>query len=92
MEGEKYRAESVWAPTWARLERKILALKEKVDIEVRRQESRGDQPRDMRRKSRAIEPLASFTERGDLEWNENLVKRLKTLGKPATGQANAGRS
>ena len=66
-EGEEYAEHKIWAPTWIRFERKVLALKEKVDIEVRRSESRGEPVRDMTRKSKPVEPMASFTETGDLE-------------------------
>ena len=40
-EGEKYAENKVWAPTWIRFERKVLTLKEKVDIEVRWSVGRG---------------------------------------------------
>ena len=41
--GEKFSAhEKVWAPAWMRFEKKVLAHKEKVDIEVRRSVSRGE--------------------------------------------------
>ena len=35
----------------------------------------------MRKKSRPMEPFASYSEEGDLMWNECLVKRVKELGK-----------
>ena len=56
----------MWAPSWKRIEKKVLALKEKVDIEVRRSEGRGEEVKDMRRKSKPVEPIAEFTESGDL--------------------------
>ena len=40
-EGEKYAEHKVWPPTWIRFQRKVLALKEKMDIEVRRSVHRG---------------------------------------------------
>ena len=90
-EGEEYAEHRIWAPTWIRFERKVLALKEKVDIEVRRSESRGEPVRDMTRKSKPVEPIASFTETGDLEWNEDLVSRIKELGKLRKGGDTGGR-
>ena len=76
-EGEKYEEHKVWAPTWIRFERKVLALKEKVDIEVRRSVGRGEKIRNVTRKSEPVEPLAEFTEEGDLILNDDLVKEIK---------------
>lgn len=53
----------------ARLEKKMLALKYKVGEVVRRAESRGDQVPDMRKRSKCVAPLASFSMEGDLKWN-----------------------
>ena len=66
-QGEKYAEHKIWAPTWIRFEKKVLTLKEKVDIEVRRSVGRGEKIRDMekvymRRKSRPVEPFAEFAE------------------------------
>ena len=90
-EGEKFSAHKVWAPAWIRFEKKVLAHKEKVDMEVRRSVSRGEKIRDMRKKSRPIEPFASYSEEGDLTWNESLVKRVKELGKLSRGSGTGGR-
>ena len=89
-EGEKYAEHKVWAPTWIRFEKKVLALKEKVDIEVRRSESRGEPIRNMTKKSKSVEPLARFTEDGDLVWNKDLVEKIKKLSKPSTGGRAGG--
>ena len=56
LEGEKFDETQVWAPAWARLERKVLALKYKVGEVVRRAESRGDQVPDMRKRSVCVAP------------------------------------
>ena len=45
------------APHWIRFERKVLALKEKVDIEVRRSVGRGEPTRNMQKKSKPVKPL-----------------------------------
>ena len=90
IEGEKYAEHKVWAPSWKRIEKKVLALKEKVDIEVRRSEGRGEEVKDMRRKSKPVEPIAEFTESGDLVWNEDLVNEIKKLCKPSTGGRAGG--
>ena len=89
-EGEKFAEHKVWAPSWKRIEKKVLALKEKVDIEVRRSEGRGEEVKDMRRKSKPVEPIAEFTESGDLVWNEDLVNEIKKLCKPSTGGRAGG--
>ena len=86
LEGEKYAEEKIWAPAWIRFERKVLALKEKVDMARRRAEGRGEKPRDMSGKTKHVEPLASFTEHGELKWNEQLVKAIKEKGKLNSGQ------
>ena len=52
-EGEKYAEHKVWI----RFERKVLALKEKVDIEVCRSVGRGEPTRNMQKKSKPVEPL-----------------------------------
>ena len=43
LEGERFDTTQVWAPAWARLEKKTLALKFKVNEIKRRAESRGEQ-------------------------------------------------
>ena len=37
-------------------------------------------------KTKHVEPLASFTEKGELKWNEQLVRTIKEKGKLNTGQ------
>ena len=86
MEGEKYDEAKIWAPAWIRFERKVLALKEKVDIACRRARGRGEEPRDKSSKTKHVTPLASFTEDGALKWNGELVKAIKDEGKLSTGQ------
>ena len=66
LEGEKYSERDVWAAAWTRMERKMAALKTRVDEDVRRAEARGDEPKDMTKRSRPMEPLvhvASFDKR-----------------------------
>ena len=36
-----------------------------------------------------MEPFASYSEEGDLMWNECLVKRVKELGKLSRGSGTA---
>ena len=79
LEGEKFDETQVWAPAWARLERKVLALKYKVGEVVRRAESRGDQVPDMRKRSVCVAPLASFGIGGEFRWNDELVKKIKSF-------------
>ena len=81
----------MWAPAWARLEKKVLALKVKVDEVKRRAESRGEEPPDLRKRGKAAEPIASFTAEGELKWNEGVVKRLKELSKAKKSNAAGGR-
>ena len=73
------KVHEVWQATWARLESKILAKKESVRSEILRADSRGDEPPCMKRKSTAFAPLAKFTPEGELEWNDELVNKIKTL-------------
>ena len=77
LEGETYDEKAVWGPAWARMERKILALKTKVDEDVRRCEARGEQPRDMSKRSKAIAPIAGFSCEGELLWDDELVEKIK---------------
>ena len=79
LEGEKYDEKQVWAPAWARLEKKILALKYKVDEAIRRAESRGDNPPDVSKRTRCVTPLASFDKEGKMSWNTELVTKIKML-------------
>ena len=44
----------------------------------------------MRKKSRPMEPFASYSEEGDLVWNVSLVKRVKELGKLSRGSGTGG--
>ena len=87
LEGDKYDEAQVWAPAWKRLEKKILALKERVEQEIRRAESRGDPPRDVSGRSKVIEPLAKFTKEGKLEWDKDLIEKIKAWGKSASASA-----
>ena len=61
LEGEKFDATQVWAPAWARLEKKILALKFKVNEIKRRAESRGEQTPDLSKRSKNITPIATIS-------------------------------
>ena len=90
-EGEKFDASKVWAPAWIRFEKKVLAHKEKIDIEVRRSVSRGEPVRNMRKKSRPIAPLARYEEGGELIWDEDLVKKVRELGRLSKGGGAGGR-
>ena len=58
-----------------------MALKARVDEDIRRAEARGDEPKDMTRRSRPVEPLASFDKEGKLIWDEKLVRTIKDLAK-----------
>ena len=91
LEGEKFDATQVWAPAWTRLEKKILALKFRVNETKRRAESRGEQVPDLSKRSTAIEPIARFNENGDLEWDDDLVKEIKALTQRAKPRAAGGR-
>ena len=86
LEGEKYAEEKIWAPAWVRFERKVLTLKERVDIARRRALGRGDEPRDMSSKTKLVAPLALFTKEGDLAWNKELVAAIRDKGKLRSGQ------
>ena len=44
----------------------------------------------MTKKSKSVEPLARFTEDGDLVWNKDLVEKIKKLSKPSTGGRAGG--
>lgn len=82
LEGESFGTDKVWAPAWGRFEEKVLALKTGVENVKRRAESRGEEPPDLSKRGRAIEPIASFTIDGDLTWNREIVRKLKELAKP----------
>ena len=81
LEGESFTAEKVWAPAWARLKTKILALQHRVRETIRRAESRGEEPPDMSKRTRWVEPLASFDEKGAFTWLEDLTSELDSLCK-----------
>ena len=81
----------MWAPAWARLEKKILALKYKVNEIKRRAESRGEKVPDLSKRSKAINPIAKFNEEGDLKWNDELVKEIKAFTQRAKPRAAGGR-
>ena len=72
----------MWAPAWIRLEKKVLALKERVSLEKRRTESRGDLPRDLRHWTKIVEPLGAFDQHGNFEWEKDTVEKIKSYGKP----------
>ena len=90
LEGARYDERGVWAPAWKRMEKKILALAERVDIEKRRAEGRGDVPRCMEARSKPMVPIARFTTEGKLEWNEPLVGRIRDLAGLQSEGGSAG--
>jgi hypothetical protein len=91
LEGEKFDTTQVWAPAWARLEKKILALKFKVNEIKRRAESRGEKTPDLSKRSKNITPIATFNEEGDLKWNDELVKEIKAFTQRTKPRAAGGR-
>ena len=91
LEGEKFDTSQVWAPAWARFEKKVLSLKFKVNEIRRRAESRGEQVPDLSKRSRCITPIAEFDEGGELKWNDALVKDIKALTQKTKPRAAGGR-
>ena len=89
LEGAKYDARSVWAPAWKRFEKKALALEERVRIEIRRAEARGEEPRDMEPRSHPLRPIGRFSKGGKLEWNHELVAKIKDLAGLKSGEGSA---
>ena len=79
LEGEKFDLSQVWAPAWARLEKKILALKFKVNETKRRADSRGEKPPDLSKRSKCTKPIAEFNDDGDLKWNDKLFVYSRIL-------------
>ena len=77
LEGDNFDEKAVWGPTWSRFERKVLALKAKVDADIRRADARGEPPRDMSKRTRSVAPLASFSKEGELVWNNELTKKIQ---------------
>ena len=78
LEGDKYDEKAIWAPAWTRFERKVLALKARVDEDIRRGEARGDEPRDMSKRSKIMAPIARFSAGGELIWDDSIVKAIKS--------------
>ena len=60
-------------------------------MEKRRAEGRGTEHKDLSSRSTQIEPLAEFSENGELVWNDDLVKKIEALAciKGRTGSAAA---
>ena len=81
LEGEKFALEKVWAPAWTRLKEKILTLRYRVNETLRRAESRGEDPPDVSKRTRWLDPLASIDEAGSFEWNKELHTKLESLSK-----------
>ena len=71
----------VWAPAWTRLKEKNLTLWYRVNEALRRAESRGEEPPDVSKRTRWLDPLASFDETGAFEWNKELYSQLENLCK-----------
>ena len=73
----KYDEKAIWGSAWFRMESKVLALKARVDEDVRRCEARGEEPRDMSKRTKIIAPIAKFSREGELVWNDELVNKIK---------------
>ena len=86
LEGEKYAEHKVWAPAWRRFQRKVAALQERLDKELRRQRSRGEPIKVYPRRAEPMRPIADISEAGDVVWNDDLVTKIRRL---TTGQGNA---
>ena len=68
----------MWAPAWKRLESKIAAQQYALNEIQRRQESRGDPPIDLTKRTKKMEPIAIVTSEGNIEWNRDITKMLDT--------------
>ena len=95
LEGATLRTHSVWRSAWFRLRSKVMAKSETLKARVRRARSRGKEPPDVSGTSKIIDPIAKFSETGEIVWNEDLVKEIEKLGEnpsPQAGQRGRGRA
>ena len=74
----------VWQPTWYRLEKKALALSERAKAVIRRAANRGEQTPDVTNRGDPLKPIARIDATGHLVWNDEIVKKLKSLGDKLT--------
>ena len=74
-----FKETTVWYQAWRRLKDKAAALSERAKTDIRRKESRGEEPPNMDKRANPMKPLASWTSTGDLVWNETLVEELNEL-------------
>ena len=80
-EDETFQPHRVWGSTWSRLEKKALSLQERVQVEMRRKISRGEDPPDVTKRGRPLSPIAKIDESGHLEWDTTITDTIKALGK-----------
>ena len=69
----------IWRDAWLRFERKVLAKSEVLRAQVRRDESRGKEPREI--SCTVAEPIAAFGPRGQILWSKKIKSHIATLGK-----------
>ena len=62
-----------------RFERKALAKVEAAEVRIRRAWSRGDDPPDVSKAGDPIAPIGRITSDGKLEWDEDIVKQIKSF-------------
>ena len=92
LEGERFLEAKIWGGAWKRLESKIAARTERVNMIRRRAVSRGEEIPDLSKSTRLVEPIAAFDKEGILTWNAELVEKIKGFAKNGELQAQSGPS
>ena len=81
-EDEEFMPHKVWQAAWWRFERKTLAKQVGAQTVRLRAESRGDAKPDLTKRGLPMDPIASLTAAGEVEWDDELVEEIKKLGTP----------
>ena len=79
MDGAVFNETTIWFQAWRRFKEKAEAMSVRAKNDIRRKESRGEEPPDLAKRQNPLSPLAEWGKSGDLIWDKELVNELNTL-------------
>ena len=81
-EDQPFKPHSIWGAAWTRFQKKALAKHESIRTVALRDQSRGNEPKDLSPMGAPMAPIASTDSQGDLIWNSSLVDQIEKLQRP----------
>ena len=76
---KSFDPEVIWAQTWRRFKSKCDAASVRKQAQIRRAESRGEEPPEVAKHTCPAKPLARWDADGTLIWDEKIVRKIERL-------------